>query len=180
MKELVRAILQNADRFEWSLQGFGMLRLHLSDRVRVNVWDTTYRVPNVSMMHTHPWDFSSTIVVGQLTNSRYALDLDGDEFNYAVIQPGPGGGKVNDKGRIRLRRLPMEIYGPGDTYEQQHAEIHLSLPADGTVTLNDRRRVGEDRAFVFWPIGQKWVSAEPRQATKLEVSAIVGNALKRF
>lgn len=180
IKELTRAILKNAAHYDWSLQGFGMLRLHLSDAVRLNVWDSRYQVPNVSMMHTHPWDFESTVIVGELRNNRYVKDRHGDLFECAEIKPGPGGGIRNSLGNVGLHRRPVEIYISGEAYRQSHDEIHISLPADGTVTLNRRKRVGDDIAQVFWPLGQEWVSAEPRPALPEEVADIAAAALRLF
>ncbi len=59
------------EAFEWSLQGFGMLRLYLSKEVRLHVWDDRYAVKNVTTIHTHPWHFRSTVLFGELTDVLY-------------------------------------------------------------------------------------------------------------
>ncbi len=185
-KSLVKEILKKAAWFKWSLQGFGMLRLHLSDEVRLNVWDGRYRVPNVSMIHDHPWDFESLIVTGELRNVRLTRPISMREtmrglvMEHAVIKPGPGGGKLENKGNLVLCLCDEERYVAGQTYRQKAAEVHLSDPEDGTVTINKRERVGEDLARVFWPYGKQWVSAEPRPATTDEVLDIVGASLARW
>jgi hypothetical protein len=179
-KSLVKFILEHAADYEWSLQGFGMLRLHLSDEVRLNVWDSRYRVPKVSMMHTHPWNFTSIVIAGVLINTRFSFNLRGAEYNYALIKPGPGGGLREDLGTIHLLHHRFEYYTEGDVYQQVHNEIHTSSPELGTVTLNIRERVGDDIARVYWPAGEQWVSAEPRKATKEEVEDIVSHSLQRW
>lgn len=177
-KMLVKAILEHATVFNWSLQGFGMLRLHLSDEIRLNVWDRRYRVPNVSLIHNHPWNFESTVIAGSLHNVRYCSGT--TPYSFGLIKPGPGGGLLQELGIVNLDNCFPEIYREGDSYTQYHDEIHISQPTDGTVTLNLRTRVGEDTAHVYWPSGTDWVSAEPRKATDAEVNDITGAALRRW
>lgn len=165
-------------RHDWSIQGFGMLRLHLPGDCRLNVWNSRYRVLDVSLMHTHPWNFESLVVNGTVNNRRYLQDEDGDLYNSARIKPGPGGGVLQIEHAQRLLARPFERITTGGSYSQLAHEIHSSHPEDGTVTLNARERVGEDVALVFWPATGKWVSAEPRRATREEVAAICGHALR--
>jgi hypothetical protein len=185
-KALVKKILEKAELYEWSLQGFGMLRLHLDYDVRLNVWDSRYRVPNVSLMHTHPWNFKSVVVAGRLNNTRYWKTppkveiLESSVFEYAVIKPGLGGGLREHLGILRLRAYPIETFKEGESYEQVHDEIHISDPSDGTVTVNERQRVGDDLAYVYWPAGTEWVSAEPRPGKLHEVRDITEAALKKW
>ena len=66
IQALAAEILRRPHGYKWSLQGFGMLRLYLSDNIRLHVWTTEHRVENVSDIHDHPWDFISTVLFGQL------------------------------------------------------------------------------------------------------------------
>jgi hypothetical protein len=177
-RAFVKKILEHATRFEWSLQGFGMLRLHLDGDYRLNIWDKRFRVKDVSLIHSHPWDFESLILCGELRNQRFAYAAAAPAFGYATIKPGPGGGILDKKGLTHLRVFPMEVYHAGQTYCQKYDEIHVSDPVDGTVTLNKRVRVGKDVADVFWPAGQEWVSAEPRKAEDHEIHIITQLALQ--
>lgn len=184
-RDLVRTILLKANQYAWTVQGFGMLRLHLSDSVRLNLWHRDFRVPNVSMMHTHPWDFDSLIVSGQIVNVRYNRQALGPDdafafYSQGVIKPGPGGGLLEDRGTVNLIECYPEYYRAGDCYHQKHDEIHVSHPGNGTVTVNYRQRIGEDTALVFWPYGTSWVSAEPRHATLDEVKRFVDAVLERW
>lgn len=191
-RSLVRFLLERAADYKWSIQGFGMLRLYLdgAHEPRLNIWDSRYRIPNVSMMHTHPWDFASLIVAGELGNVRYveAAPCDGKgviEVHSSQIKPGPSGGLRRHAGEILedrevCRFIPQceEIYSPGEVYFQLADEIHVSLPSDGCITINLRERVGADVARTFWPRGTECVSAEPRVATAEEVSDITQLALR--
>lgn len=151
-----------------------MLRTYLDPAAeyRLNVWDKRFRVPNVSLMHNHPWHFDSKIIAGILRNQRFRMpehdDL-GDLYAYGLIRPGPGGGMIETLGQRKLHGCPSELYGAGRVYRQEAAEIHVSDPHDGTVTINKRERVGDDFAHVYWPASTNWVSAEPREATPEEV-----------
>jgi len=181
-KLLVKAILQKAQSFNWSLQGFGMLRLYLSQEVRLHVWDSRYAVPGVSVIHTHPWDFLSQVVAGKVGNILFnESETKGMPFHKQVIQCGPGGGLCGMPTDVLLHPAYEELYIEGQSYTQNAQEIHASRPADGTVTILTRTfREDTEHAAVYWPAGTEWGSAEPRPATPEEVAAITGNALSRW
>src|SRR5882672_1685770 len=75
---MVKQILDNCGDYEWSIQGFGMLRTNISEYLRLHIWDSRCRVDDVSDIHTHPWNFSSTVIAGWLTNNVY-LEAPTDE-----------------------------------------------------------------------------------------------------
>lgn len=216
-------ILSHAHMYKWTLQGFGMLRLNIAGfgdiDYRLNVWNAAYRVKNVSLIHDHPWDFTSMVLSGMLNNIRYNVHNEpcpsSREHVVATIKPGPGGGVlhcsdpkrevlIGAQNRGGLGRPSAKDYSSegllgdetrntyhltvareeeiptGWTYHQIASEVHLSDPIDGTVTFNERQRVGEDVARVFWPVGTQWVSAEPRTATAEEVDFITKFALSKW
>lgn len=182
---LVKKLLQEANHYEWSLQGFGMLRLYLSKGVRLHIWHSAFRVPGVSDIHDHPWDFSSDVVCGNIINRQYIVES-------ATIQPthmmrrircGPGGGVCESEAPVpvSLWRHFEHVVRPGSGYVQRHYEIHASHPEDGTVTLITRGfREDTEHANVFYPLDTEWVSAEPRPATTSEVGVFVKAALVRL
>lgn len=184
LREVIRAILQNPMKYgPWSLQGFGMLRLHLSDEVRLNVWHRKYQVENVSLIHDHPWDFRSQIISGTMVNKCYAEihqshSDKGLPYHHAVIVPGPKGGKISAARSTRLAVLSTHLLRAGEEYEQHKTMIHKSLPDDGCVTLNIRKRGSKDQARVFWPYGEEWVDAKPRDAEAPEIEFMCAYALK--
>lgn len=188
-KLLVKAILEAAPAFKWQIQGLGMLRLYLSKAVRLHVWHSGFASPGVSTLHTHPWDFKSTVVAGQLENIRYKEHSPLDriessttrEFNTSLLHCGPGGGLKEDIRLVYLEQLPSEIYHEGESYTEKAEEIHESKPWDGTVTVVSRRfKPDEDHARVFWPVGTPWGSAIPRDASPEEVQVITQFALQRW
>ena len=78
---LVRTILEHAADYPWRMQGVGLLALRLDDRRehRLHVWDPDGCVGDPPI-HDHPYDFTSTVIVGELTNTRYVEDPSGDEY----------------------------------------------------------------------------------------------------
>ncbi len=182
-KLLVRQILQSAHEHKWSFQGLGMFRLYLSSEVRLHLWAPDSAVRDVSTIHTHPWDLNSTVVAGEIVNVRY-LDnalFGTKEFKRGKLLCGPGGGLVGEAETVQLKRCKPEVYVEGETYTQKASEIHQSIPMPGTVTIV-KRAFGEDRdhAFVFWPGGTEWVSAEPRDVDGWTAQIVADEALKNW
>lgn len=187
MRACIKTMLVYPHNFKWTVQGFGMMRTYLPGPVydkqfRLNVWDRTLAVPNVSVVHDHPWAFKSWIINGRFLNLRFVEDFfNGDGYNYMVIKTGEGGGPSGNRLKTNLRPLNVEIYHTGDVYEQEPTEIHCSLPDDSTVTLNDRTIIGDgEHARVFWMAGGDWVDAEPREATEKEVYGVAYRALEKW
>lgn len=177
-KALARAILSNAHAYEWSLQGMGMLRLHLSDNYRLHVWDSRYRVPNVSMVHDHlQWGLHSTVIAGRLVNRRYVEGDKGEPYMFSTLKPGYGCYFKHDAQDVRLCALLPDRYAESESYSQHPFEIHQTDAEDGTVTLMRKTPTDDESARVFWPVGTEWVSAEPRRATPAEVADITSRAL---
>lgn len=189
LKLAIKKILEQPHVHKWSIQGMGMLRLYLSKQVRLHIWHPEFAVANVSTIHTHPWDFHSVIVCGQLTNMKYK-DVTGQQFRGPVapvhcgtIRCGVGGGLVGsgiDEER-QLMPLPHQVLREGQNYTELAEEIHETVALAGTVTIVERMfKPDEDHAKVYWPAGTNWVSAEPREANVSEVRAFTETALSRW
>lgn len=199
-KALVADVLKNHQRYKWTLQGFGMLRTYLPNDVRLHVWDDRFAVPNVSLIHDHPWHFESLIVAGLLQNTRFAVMEDyahrpgavignqsrlhlGHAYMRRVIRPGAGFEVLSKDKPCALWPDKMELFKEGDVYGQRANEVHESRPVRGTVTVVQRNRNGYDdkpmldEANVFYPQGGEWVSGEPREATPQEIEDIIGFSL---
>lgn len=181
---MVKHVLQNPDRHEWTLQGFGMLRTYLDDGWRLHVWHNEYAVPGVTTMHDHPWNFDSLVVAGVLVNQRYQLIRAGHRpptHMMRTIKPGIGLKVLEEDEPVQIRPVgEREVYLSGDRYRQLANEIHISTPFPGTVTLVHRQRVGDDVARTFYPCGESWVSGEPRAATAEEAQSICAFSLSQF
>lgn len=176
----VVAILDHATDFEWTVQGFGMLRLYIKDFGRLHIWDSALRYPDVSMVHNHSWDLQSTIVSGEVVNTRYKRIWTGDRYHgHRIVCGVTFDGTVEaNLGTVNLSPELVETLGPGQNYKQEAHEIHRTDAADGTVTIMKRQL--EDvagQADIYWPYGTKWGSAKPRIATTEEITNTADRAL---
>lgn len=200
LKDVVWSIFQGhgLKEHEWTVQGFGMVRTYLDEEKtwRLNVYHSSLIVPDVSIVHTHPWHFDSWILGGVLTNHRHVIVNNGEDSTfrksgdqhmlYAEIKTGiksnvgnAGEGGVMPQGDCWLRIDETEQFEPSDNYHMEADEIHHVEYTDGCVTLNRRVRVGDgEHAIVYWPYGQEWVSAKPRLATEEEIEAVISAGIK--
>jgi hypothetical protein len=194
-------LLSRSHDARWSVQGLGMMRYYfqheeLMPGMRLHLWHESLRIPNVSTIHTHPWNFTSHVICGHIMNWKYTKvpespgkipDLSAPgyiglgAYMCQRLKCGTGGGVEGDPVPIVLHR-----YGsgtgilPGQHYSQASHETHETEATDGTITLVTRSMpVGEspDHAEVFWPSGSCWVSAGPRTAKTFEVVRVVDAAL---
>ena len=185
----------------WQYQGLGMFRFYLAKDLRLHLWDPSQAVPEVSTIHTHPWNLHSEVLLGTICNQRYAVTetlsgraislTDGGKevgntrsFWRQKLQCGVGGCLKDDPRLVVLERLPLETYScegvhVGNNYSQRAYEIHETIVrTPAAITLVSRKfcLADEDHAYVYWEKGA-WVSAEPRPATILEMTQAVKKAL---
>ena len=87
-RALVRTILEHAEDYPWTMQDIGLLGLRLDDRreYRLQVWDPSSAVGDPPV-HDHPFDFTSTVVAGEMTNTRYEEDPSGVEYHRMRYTP---------------------------------------------------------------------------------------------
>lgn len=183
---ILRASIKAPDRFDWSLQGFGMFRIYAKeDKVtRIHVWDDRFKTENVTTIHNHPWHFTSTIVSGRIFDRRYRVrpaTYERATHHKMRIVCGPGGGACKEEVAKPVVLSPLANYEfrAGDTYGILADEYHETFADRGTITIV-RRSFLEDseHAYVCYPYDQEWVSAEPRPATADEVCAMAKRALE--
>lgn len=179
--ELTKKVLSNPYAYQnaWTLQGFGMLRLYMEDGLRLSIWSKRHRSENVSLVHSHPWNFRSYVVAGEMHNTIFGEaepNFDTMPFIKQTIRAGEGGGLEGEPSTVHLKSLEYQVVRPGEVYGQDYDEIHYSDPVDGTITLCDRAvPIGnsKDHAYVYWNAGNVWGTAEPRPATLREIDEIV-------
>jgi hypothetical protein len=80
-RQQVHDILARADDHDWRMQDIGVLGLWLDDerRTRLHVWTPDDAIGE-PLVHDHPFDFSSTVIAGELVNTRYVEDRSGVEY----------------------------------------------------------------------------------------------------
>lgn len=183
IRSLIKTILISPLQHEWSLQGFGMLRLYLGDSQedRLHVWSPQHRIENVSDIHDHPWDFESLVVSGMLQNQRFSEADIGGEYTRATILCGENAQIESAECAVRLQGGAIEEYRQGQSYRQTAEQIHQSCASEGCVTVVARAfRLDRNHARVYWPAGTGWINARPRRATDNEVLSICHSALENW
>lgn len=176
----VKDILQAGHRrpiSDWSLQGLGMLRLKMTNDLRLHVWSPKHAWVTDATIHSHPWRFASYIVCGEIHNSRLMWNPNGERrgFKRRLIQCGEGGCALGEEeiGDLRAGGV-VESYHQGQTYGQRADEIHLSTAGQGTVSIIERKG-DTGQAHVYYQ--GAWDSAEPRTPTTDELLDILSSAL---
>ncbi|MGZ4707246.1 MAG: hypothetical protein ACXWBN_00735 [Acidimicrobiales bacterium] len=177
-KALVRTILEHATDYPWRLQGIGLLALRLDDRreYRLHVWDPDGRTGDPPI-HDHPYDFTSTVVVGELINTRYIEDPTGDEYRRQRYSPSDENDRRTDT--VRLAGTSTTL-GSGDHYHQLAGELHDSHQVPGTVTVIRCSWRNRPELTVCLRPGAAWVSGLARPATPAEIERITAAARDLF
>ncbi|HET6963950.1 MAG TPA: hypothetical protein VFH58_04200 [Acidimicrobiales bacterium] len=177
-KPLVLTILRHAEDFPWRVQDIGLMSLRLDEQreYRLHVWNPVEddRDPPV---HDHPYDFTSTVIVGELTNTRYREDPAGDEFVRFRYSPGLEDLRRSDTVRLSPTR---EIFTGGQQYRQLAPELHGSSQLPGTVTVIRCSWVGESDLTVCHRDEGSWRSGRARDATRDEIKMVAARALELF
>lgn len=187
LRIMVMQILKRPMLHDWTVQGFGMMRLYLEGDRRLHLWHPRLRVENVSDIHDHlQWGLTSTILCGELVNKRFHEHHGGGILNSrrdvhtmmkATLKPGVGTFFKNGPSVVTLIGCNPELYHAGDRYHQRPNEIHLTQAHEGTITLMRKHPTEDESATVYWPAGANWVSAEPRPATTVEIEVVTERAL---
>ncbi|MFN8025812.1 MAG: hypothetical protein U0W40_05455 [Acidimicrobiia bacterium] len=177
-RALVEAMLRDAASYEWRMQDIGLLGRWLDDRreCRVHVW-APQRCDGEPLVHDHPFDFASTIVVGEMTNTRYVEDPLGEEFVRTRYLPGTEHERTTDT--VHLVGA-AETIGAGATYSQRAGQLHDSRQTPGTVSIIRMEFGGPRPLSVCTRDERPWTSAVSRTATADEVASITAAALRHF
>jgi hypothetical protein len=171
----------------WTVQGIGMIRMYLTpdQRYRLHIWDLRHRVPDVSAIHDHPWNFYSRVIAGRVKQFRFTPWKFGqchESYNTVEIKTGEDAKTLTETKKVLLSREPFELYVEGQVYHQNKSEIHESLADHGTVTVVERNfeDMHKQNAHIYWPGNGPWITAKPHQATPEEVSGACQLALETW
>lgn len=177
-KALVLAILQHAEDFPWRMQDIGLMSLRLDDQrmYRLHLWNPSDNVGDPPI-HDHPYDFTSTIIVGELTNTRYEEDPRGDE--YARFRYSPPAEDLRRSDTVRLSSTATTFTEAGQ-YRQLAQGLHASWQQPGTVTAIRCTWVDAPELTVCLRDEASWQSGQARDATREEVKMVAAKALEWF
>lgn len=174
----VRSILERAGDHPWRMQGIGLLSLALDERRewRLHAWDPDACVGDPPV-HDHPYDFTSTVIAGEITDTRWVGDPSGAPFRRERYSPPD-----EDRRRADTVRLvgSSSTYRAGDRYSVLAPELHDSRQLPGTVTLVRCTWHDRPELTVCLPPGAPWISARARPATPAEIARLTGAALDRL
>ena len=175
----IKQVLDNPFDYEWELQGFGMLRTYISKDTRLQIWLKDFIVPDVTDVHTHPWDFVSYIYQGEITNHLFIKDIEvGEIYDRCLILTGEHA-YVKEKEKVILNKISNKKYTKGDTYRHGKYVPHRIDFIDGTITILTKENIHEDSlAYSYVPNGGEWVSAAPRIAEPEEIRNFIEAANK--
>lgn len=186
-KVMVKQILEDWPKFEWQLQGFGMLRTYLpgDGEPRLQIWDQRLAKNGNNAIHDHPWHFQSKIIAGTIFNQIFDYGTTITPFTHeeVTIVPGVGGGADDHSRRnVVLIPKPVEVYGADEEYSQNRKWLHMTRYAQSTITVIERWGRTEDIAHSLHPLRQStpWDFFEPRPATPLEIENVINDALKAW
>ena len=177
-RALVLTILRHAEDFPWRIQDIGLMALRLDDvrEHRLHVWDPSY-ADGDPPVHDHPYDFTSTVIVGQLTNARYREGPSWEE--YVRFRYSPGAEDLRASGTVALSSTATTI-DAGGQYSQLARELHTSAQLAGTVTAIRCSWVPVADLTVCLRDARSWRSARARDATRQEVKRVAAKALEWF
>ena len=176
---LVRTILEHAADYAWTMQDIGLLALRLDTRreYRLHVWAPTYSVGEPPI-HDHPFDFASTVIVGEMTNIRYDREpLRHRVRPRAVLTIERETPRRTDT--VRLSGAATTL-AAGDSYHQRAHELHASRQTPGTVTIIRMAFTEVPELAVCSQTGMDWVSDRSHPASPEQVEQITATALDRF
>jgi hypothetical protein len=177
-KALVQTMLQHAEELPWRMQDIGLMGLRLDDRreYRLHIWDPSSCIEEPPV-HDHPYDFTSTIIAGALTNTRYEEDSAGDEYVRFRYSPGAEDERRSDA--VRLSSTAT-VFTEGNQYRQLAHELHASWQQPGTVTAIRCSWVEAPELTVCVRDEGAWRSARGRDATYEEIKSFTAKALEWF
>jgi hypothetical protein len=178
-KALVHQILTHAEDFPWRMQeGVGLLSLRLDDRrtYRLHVWEPGYIVGEPPV-HDHPYDFVSTVIAGEVANTRYEECASGAE--YSRVRYLASDDRVRRTDTVRLSSTSATLRD-GEQYAQLAHELHDSRQEPGTVTIIRCSFKDVAELTVCLRDEDTFVSGQARPATLDEVKQITARALTLF
>lgn len=177
-RALVLTMLQHAEDFPWRMQDIGLMSLRLDDRRehRLHVWDPNYWVREPPI-HDHPYDFISTIIAGEMTNTRYEEDPAGGEYIRFRYSPGAEAERRSDV--VRLISTAT-TFTEGDQYHQLAYELHASGQQPGTVTAIRCQWIEPAELTVCVRDEGSWNSGLGRDAKREEIKSFTAKALEWF
>lgn len=183
LENKISDILSNPFSYKWEVQGFGMLRTYLDKDTRLQIWLKDFIVPDVTDVHTHPWNFTSYIYQGEIINHTFTesplgFSYRGILFDRCLILTGENA-YVKSKETVDLVSIGHTKYKQGQHYYHSKDVPHRIDFLDGTITILTKDTINPNSlAYSYTKMGKEWVSAAPRPATEEEILIFIEAANK--
>ena len=160
------------------MQDIGLMGLRLDDRqeYRLHIWDPSCCTGELPI-HDHPYDFTSTIIAGELINTRYEEHPEGDRYVRFRYRPGAEYERQSDT--VQLSSTAA-CFTEGNQYSQLANELHASWQQPGTVTAIRCSWIETPELTVCVRDEDSWRSGQGRSATRDEIKCFTAKALERF
>jgi hypothetical protein len=185
--DMVNRALTFPDEFKWTQQGLGMVRTKLTRALRLHIWHPSFLVEAASKVHNHPWNFTSRILAGRLSDITFTYQDLAPQMVVNVIECGANA-HVKDTfiGHIAVDQI--RSYKKGDCYSMFKEEFHsTSIGITGCLSLIDRDLSSweNDDAEVLTYPNEEWVSAapvdlSPERIRQILLMPFVQNLIKEF
>ena len=178
-KALVDQILTHAEDYPWRMQEeVGLLGLRLDDhrRYRLHVWEPGCSVGQPPV-HDHPYDFVSTVIAGEITNTRYEETPSGAEYRRVRYLASDDRARTTDTVRLSATSATLR---EGEQYAQFAHQLHDSRQQPGTVTIIRCSFKDIAELTVCLRDEGRFFSGQARPATLHEVKHITTRALTWF
>lgn len=177
-RALVATVLRHAGEFPWTMQDIGLLGLWLDDRreVRLHVWGPGHSDGDPPV-HDHPFDFTSTVIAGELTDTVYEMDPGGDEYVRFRYLPAEEDRRRSDVVRLSASANTLT---EGAEYRHLASELHSSRQLPGTVTVIRCAFVEGAELTVCHRDAGSWRPARSRPASPGDVEMFTAAALEWF
>lgn len=138
--------------------GLGFIQIKLTQNHRIHLYSSTIRqTQELEEIHDHRYDFTSTILQGQLTNSTFFVtpNVNGNfSLSEVTCKPGLNGKHLCD---CDVTSEESSLLTTGYQYELLAGTFHRVSATDGTITFLTKSTPNKEFARVVHSKGQTLV-----------------------
>lgn len=169
-----------------SLHGLGFIQVKLPGNQRMHVWHPDLPRRSCyehSAVHNHRFSFRSRVLIGRQVNRTFLVKEDAAGGHDLISHDGPrsekGGRLSYVAGRVSIRPLEPEEYGPGESYCMPALGYHDTPNQGIVVTLMEKLYEGSVHASSLITHGVEFDQSFDRfQMSEDELWAVVQDALR--
>lgn len=181
---LAARVIEQAHLYDWSVQGFGLIRTYLPGNKRLHIWSQRFKIQDATTLHSHPWNFTSHVLAGRMheivaekvtIEQASCLDSNVLKAKENKILCGEDAKVITSTDCFLSTKVTY--HQAGLSYSHKYSDIHASLPSFDCVTLIEREPLDDpDHAYSYTLNDDPWVSAEPRGIDHNEIEGSLNRA----